>query len=46
MLWWLETIKDRKKSQNVVRTLATHTAAPGVLNFRSYQILTSSVIYY
>ena len=37
---------DHRGHQNVVRTSVTHLAAPRVLLFCFYHILTSSVIYY
>ena len=40
------SVLDHRGCQNVVRTLVTHSAAPRVPLFCSYQILMSSVIYY
>ena len=40
------SIIDHRGRQNVVRTSVTHSAASRVPFFCSYQILTSSVIYY
>ena len=40
------SVIDHRGHQNVVRTSVTHSAAPCMPLFCSYQILTSSVIYY
>ena len=40
------SVIDHRRRQNVVRTSVTHSATPRVPLFCSYQILTSSVIYY
>ena len=40
------SVEDHKGRQNLVRTSVTNSASPRVPLFCSYQILTSSVIYY